>query len=61
MGPLHAAFGSETITFTDASYGSDNNYVINRLSGTVALTQFAGDRHVAGYANWTCHVGQKQF
>jgi hypothetical protein len=62
MGPFHAAFGSETITFADTSYGADNNYVINRLSATVALTQFGGeDHHMAGYANWTCHVGQKQF
>jgi hypothetical protein len=59
-GPFQATFGPETITFADMSNG-EADYVINRVSGTVALTQFAGDHHVAGYANWTCHVAQKQF
>ncbi len=62
VGPRPATFGPEMITFTDTSNNTDDTYAINRISATVAYTQAdLRDHHRVGYANWTCHVGQKQF
>lgn len=60
-GVLPATFTPNTITISSAAYGTVNTYVINRLTATVALTQTASDGHVAGYSNWTCHVGKAKF
>jgi hypothetical protein len=60
-GPLPATFAPAAITISTNDYGAVNTYVINRLTSTIQLTQYAGDHHVAGHAEWTCQVGKAQF
>jgi hypothetical protein len=59
-GPLSATFTPDTITISEDHVDFVSTYVINRVAATVGLTQVANNQ-VVGHAEWTCHVGKKQF
>ena len=68
-GPLSATFTDDSITishdhryygYSSTSTGIIDTYVINRLAATVELTNVYNNG-VVGHAEWTCHVGKKQF
>jgi len=68
-GPLSATFTDDSITishdhryygYSSTNTGIIDTYVINRVAATVELTQVANN-NVVGHAEWTCHVGKKQF
>jgi hypothetical protein len=68
-GPLSATFTDNSITishdhryygYSSTDTGIIDTYVINRVAATVELTNVYNNG-VVGHAEWTCHVGKKQF
>ena len=58
-GPLSANFNQTTITFSEQPDSRQFNYVINRMTGTIDVTEMNGGNPY--HYQWTYQVAKAQF